>query len=109
MVTKMSKKPCFRGPLQRQRGGKWIETLLQSEWLHLCNIYETLLRYVRSKKPFLVIHNILRLFVKTFTADGKHYLLNRDNFGQRIQMQFSQKQKTFSQFFFCISKIYIKL
>ena len=30
MVRKMSKKPCFRGPLDRQHG-KWAETLLQSE------------------------------------------------------------------------------
>ena len=33
----MSKKPCFRGHLDRQHG-KWVETLLQSEWHHLYNI-----------------------------------------------------------------------
>ena len=38
MVRKMSKKPCFRGHLDRQHG-KWVETVLQSEWQHLCNIY----------------------------------------------------------------------
>ena len=32
----------------------------------------------------------------TFTVDDKHYLLNRDNFTQRIQMHLSQKQKCFS-------------
>ena len=53
---------------------------------------------MRWKKPLLVIHKILRLFVNTFTADDKHYLLNRENLAQRIQMQLSQKQKTFSQF-----------
>ena len=41
MVRKMSKKPCFRAPLDRQHG-KWVHTLLQSESQHLCNIYETL-------------------------------------------------------------------
>ena len=30
MVREMSKKPCFRGPLDRQQG-KWVETLFQSE------------------------------------------------------------------------------
>ena len=30
MVRQMSKKPCFRGPLDRQQG-KWVETLLESE------------------------------------------------------------------------------
>ena len=34
------------------------------------------------------------------TADDQHYLLNRDNLGQRIQIQLSQKQKTFPEFFF---------
>ena len=45
----------------------------------------------------------------TLTFDDKHYLLNRDNLTQPIQMQLYQKQKTFSDFFSCISKIYIKL
>ena len=40
----------------------------------------------------------------TFTVDDKHYLLNRDNFTQRIQMHLSQKQKSFSGFFFAILK-----
>ena len=30
----------------------------------------------------------------------KHYLLNRGNLTEAIQMQLSEKQKTFSQFFF---------
>ena len=47
----------------------------------------------------LVIHKILRLFVDTLTVNDKHYLLNRDNLPQAIQMQLSQKQKTFSEFF----------
>ena len=42
---------------------------------------------------------IVRLFVNTLAADEKHYLLNRDNLTQPTQMQLSQKQKDFSQFF----------
>ena len=38
MVRLMSKKPCFRGPLGREHG-KCVETLLQSEYQHLYNIY----------------------------------------------------------------------
>ena len=52
------------------------------------------------KKSLLVIHKIQRLFVNTLTADDKHYVLNRDILAQRIQMQLSQKRKTFSAFFF---------
>ena len=51
-----------------------------------------------------MISKIPRLFVNTLTADDKHYLLNRNNLTPRIQMQLSQKQKTFSQFFFAFLK-----
>ena len=40
----------------------------------------------------------------TLTLDEKHYLLNRDNLTQPIQIQLYQKQKTFSEFFFAFSK-----
>ena len=61
------------------------------------------------KKSLLVIHKMLRLFPNTLIVDNKHYLLNKDNLKQPIQMQLYQKQKTFSELFFCIFKIYIKL
>ena len=40
------------------------------------------------------------MFVSAVTADDKHYLLNRDNLMGPIQMQLSEKQKNFSEFFF---------
>ena len=45
-------------------------------------------------------HKILSLFVNTLTINEKHYLLTRDKLTQTIQMQLSQKKKTFSEFFF---------
>ena len=59
---------------------------------------------MRWKKSLLVTQKILRLLVNILTADDKHYLLNRENLAQRIQMQLSQKQKTFSQFSFAFLK-----
>ena len=47
-----------------------------------------------------MIQKILWLFVNTLTVDDKHYLLNRDNLTQPIQMQLSKKQKKFSEIFF---------
>ena len=47
-----------------------------------------------------MIHKILRLFVNTLTLDDKHYLLNRENLTQPVQIQLSQKQKIFSKLFF---------
>ena len=56
------------------------------------------------KKSLLVIQKIQSLFVNTLTSDDKHYLVNRDILAQRIQMQLSQKQKTFSELFFAFLK-----
>ena len=61
------------------------------------------------KKSFLVINKIPRLFLNILTVDDKHYLVNWENLAQPIEMQLSQKEKNISQFFFSISKIYIKL
>ena len=51
-----------------------------------------------------MIYKIVRLLLNALTADKKHYLPNRDNLTQPIQMQLSQKQKTFSEFFFAFLK-----
>ena len=51
-----------------------------------------------------MIQKILRLFVNRLTADDKHYLLNRENLAQRIQMQLSQKQNPFPEFLFAFLK-----
>ena len=47
---------------------------------------------------------MVRLICNALTADDKHYLLNRDNLTQPIQMELSQKPKTFSEFFFAFLK-----
>ena len=75
----MSKKPCFRGPLDTQQD-KWVET------------------------SHSVIHIFLRLFVNALTVTEKYYPFNRDNLTEPIHMQLSQKQKTFFQVFFTFLK-----
>ena len=42
---------------------------------------------------------MLGQFVNSLTADDKYSRQNRENFLQEIQMQLSQKPKTFTQFF----------
>ena len=56
-----------------------------------------------------MIHKILRLFVNILRVDEKHYLLNKDNLTEPIQIQLSQKQKTFCEFFFAFLKSIINL
>ena len=57
-------------------------------------------KVVAFKKSLLVTRKILRLFLNTLTVNDKHYLLNRDNLTQPIQMQLSEKQESFSKVFF---------
>ena len=47
---------------------------------------------------------ILGLFVNPFTADDKYSLLKRGNLLHHVQMEISQKRKTFCQFFFALPK-----
>ena len=51
-----------------------------------------------------MIYKILRAFVNTFTAHDKYSVLNKQYLQHPIHMQLTQKQKTFSEFFFAISK-----
>ena len=54
---------------------------------------------VSWKKSLLLTCHILGLLVNTLAADEMYPLLKRDNLTIPIQMQLSQKQKTFSQIF----------
>ena len=62
------------------------------------------MKVVALEKVSFVIHKMLRPFVNTLTVNDKRYLLNRDNLLQPIEMQLSQKQKTFCRFFFAFLK-----
>ena len=47
----------------------------------------------------LVVYESLLVFVNTLTDDEKSRVQDWENFPLLIQMQLSEKQKTFSQFF----------
>ena len=66
---------------------------------HLSHIFSSVWRQLSCEKSLLVIYKILSLLVNKFLAEGKYSLLDRDNSMQPFQMQFSQKQKYFSQLF----------
>ena len=62
------------------------------------------LKVVALVKVSFSDRQIPKISVNTLAADEKHYLLNRENLAQAIQMQLSQNQKTFSQFLFAFLK-----
>ena len=57
----------------------------------------------------VVINKILSLFVNTLIVDEKHYMLTRQNLMETIQIQLSQKQEIFFQFFLAFLKSILHL
>ena len=94
----MSKKSLFRGCFRNQYR-KRTQALLKSSLQHLYHIDWSLATKLLSEKSLLLARQILGLLVNTLAADEKYPILNRDNLTIPIQMQLSQKQKLFSEFF----------
>ena len=55
----------------------------------------------------VLLGEILGIFLNTLTAEGRYFIEKWENLRLPIQMQFSDKQKTFSRFFRSISESYI--
>ena len=94
----MYKKFRFRGQLDKKHR-KLTQTLLKSPSQHFYHIHWSLATKLCSKKSLLLAWKILGLLVNTLAADEKYPVLHRDNLTIPIQMQISQKQKTFAKFF----------
>ena len=93
----MSKKSHFRGPFEKQHG-KPGEALLKSASQHLYNIHWSLATKFIFKKSLLLTCQILGPLLNTLAADEKYPALNREHLAIPIQMQLSQKQKSFLNF-----------
>ena len=110
VVRKISKNLRLREPFNKQHA-KWAEAVLKSASQHLYHIHWSLPSQLSWKKSLFLTCQILGLLVNTLAADEKYPVLNRDNLTIPIQMQLSQKQKTFSQFlgaFFQSTRFWIK-
>ena len=79
--------------------GKRAKALLNSASQHLYPIYGSLLSQLSWKKSLFLTCKILGVVVNTLAANENYPVLNRENLTLPIQMQLSQKLKTFSQFF----------
>ena len=94
----MSKNFCFRGCFDKQYG-KRAEALLKSASQHLDHIHWSLATKLCSKNSLVLTCLIVGLLVNTLGTKHKYPVVNRDNLRILFQMQLSQKQKFFSQFF----------
>ena len=94
----MSKKSRFRGCFDKQQD-KRAQGLFKSASHHIYHFHRSLPRKFSWKKSFVLTCQFLGVLVNTLATDEKYPVLNRDNLTISIQIQLSQKQKTFSQFF----------
>ena len=94
----MSKKPSFGEPFGKEHG-KRARAPLKSASQQLCHIHWSTPSQFSWKTFLLITCQILGLLVNTLAPDEKYPVLTRDNLTIPIQMQLSQKQKTFSEFF----------
>ena len=87
---------CFRRPFEKQHGkrAQW-----HLKWQCLYHTYWLLQSQLTWKKSLLLTSQILGLLFNTLAADEKYLVLNGGNLTIPIQMQLSQKQNIFSQFF----------
>ena len=81
---------CFRRPFANKRVNVF-QTLLKSERQHYYPIFLCIWDMLSWKKSALVSSEILRLFVKTLTADNKYSHCNVRNFAQEVQTPLPQK------------------
>ena len=96
----MSKKPRLKEPFEKQHG-KRARALLKSASQHLYDMHWSLPSQLSWKKSLFFTCKILGLVVNTIPVDEKYPVLNKENLTIPIQMQLSQKQKTFAQFLSC--------
>ena len=97
-------KNCRFTALCNKQHDKRAQTLFKSDrrqfyHIYLLQITYLLQRQLSLKKSLLVIREILRLFVNTFTPNDKYSFLNREYLTQRIHMYLSKLQKHTSEIF----------
>ena len=98
-----SKRYCLRTPFANERVNRF-QTLLKSARHNYYPLFSSLRAQLSCKKSSLVWCEILRLFVKSLTADDKYSDRNMQNLLQKFETLLSPKQKTFSEFFIAFLK-----
>ena len=104
LVRPLSKKRPFRTRFERQYV-KASQILPKSPWESIYHVFSSFSGKLIWKMSPLGLGEILGVFVETVTADSKYPVPDFKNFQLPIQMQLSEKRKTFSQFLFHLSML----
>ena len=97
-VRKLSQEHRFRTGfgIQQVKESELLAKSLRERFYHVLLSFSW--KLISSMSP-LVLGDILRVFVKTLTGDGMYPVQCCENLQLPIQMQLSDEQKNFSQFF----------
>ena len=101
----MSKKAHFRESFHKQHG-KRDQALLKSASQNLYDIHWSLPSQLSWKTFLLLTCQILGRLVNRLPTNEKYPVLKRDNLTMPIEMQFSRKQKTFSELLLHFRNLY---
>ena len=99
LLRPCSKNCRFRTPFDSQYV-KASPERVKSAWKNFYHIFLPICEKLICKISPLVIYEILLWFGKTLTPNEKYLVRDYKNLPSPIQMQLSQKRKTFFQFFF---------
>ena len=97
VATYTSKRSWLRTPFANERVNG-SQTLLKSARHHYYPLFLSICGKFSWKKSALVWYEILRLFVKTLTADDKDSGSPMQSLPTQFQTLLSHKKKTFSDF-----------
>ena len=101
----MSKKAHFRESFHKKHA-KRGQALLKSASQNLYDIHRSLPSQLSWKTFLLLTCQILGRLVNRFPTNEKYPVLKRDNLTMPIEMQFSRKQKTFSELLLHFRNLY---
>ena len=107
LVTKLSKKRRFRKDFDSQHV-KVSKILQKSPSEHFSRVFSSFRGKLIWKMSPLLLGEILEVFFNTLTPDGKYPIQDWENLELPIQMQLSEKPKTFSEIFCSISGLHMK-
>ena len=103
VATYTSKTSCLRTPFANERVNGF-RTLLKSARHHHYGLFPSIRVKLNCKKSALVWCEILRLFVKTLTADDMNSGSNMQSLPQTFQTSLYKKKKNFFSFFIAFLK-----
>ena len=103
LLDKCLKSPVSEDPLTSNMA-HIAQALLKSASQHFYLIHWSRPSQLSWKKSLLLTCKILSLLVNTLAADEMYPVLSRDNLTIPVQIQLSEKQKTFFQFLDAFSK-----